>query len=191
MIVRSVQALPESVSAQDRGRAEAHLIAAAGEFDAATLKVLGRRVFEVIDPDAADLAEGRRLEAEEAAAARATYLQLSANPDGSHTGRFKIPALHAAMLTKMLHAFTNPHQHQHQQQSGPPAQPTCTARARRRRCQGCAGTSRPQRPGQGVAARAARGGVLPPPRTHPRRPAPADRGDVGAPWWCCWTTTSS
>ena len=42
-----------------------------------------------------------------------TYLQLSANPDGSHTGRFKIPALHAAMLTKMLHAFTNPHQNQH------------------------------------------------------------------------------
>ena len=113
VIVRSVQALPESVSTQDRGRAEAHLIAAAGEFDHQALKVLGRRVFEVIDPDAADLAEGRRLEAEEAAAARATYLQLSANPDGSHTGRFKIPALHAAMLTKMLHAFTNPHHHQH------------------------------------------------------------------------------
>ena len=44
--------------------------------------------------------------------------RLCANPDGSHTGRFKIPALHAAMLTKMLHAFTNPH-HPNPQQSGP------------------------------------------------------------------------
>ncbi|QWZ09469.1 HNH endonuclease [Nocardioides panacis] len=117
VIVRSIQALPQGVSVVDRGRTEAHLVRAAGEFDAAALKVLGRRVLEVIDPDAADLAEGARLEAEEAAAARATFLQLSANPDGSHTGRFKIPALHAAMLTKMLHAFTNPrHQHQHQHQ---------------------------------------------------------------------------
>ena len=111
VIVRSVQALPEHRRrCLDRDRAERHLVHAAGEFDHQALKVLGRRVFEVIDPEAADLAEGRRLEAEETAAARSTYLQLSANPDGSHTGRFKIPALHAAMLTKMLHAFTNPHQ---------------------------------------------------------------------------------
>ena len=150
VIVRSVQALPESVSAQDRGRAEAHLIAAAGEFDRGDLKVLGRRVFEVIDPDAADLAEGRRLEAEEAAAARATYLQLSANPDGSHTGRFKIPALHAAMLTKMLHAFTNPHHHQNQQQSAQRPAETPWARTvtlrrverDRARCRGPSGSGR-------------------------------------------------
>ena len=135
-----------------------HLVHAAGEFDHQALKVLGRRVFEVIDPEAADLAEGRRLEAEETAAARSTYLQLSANPDGTHTGRFKIPALHAAMLTKMLHAFTNPHQHAHRQHA--PAQDQPTGR-------------------QGFAARAARRGVLPAPRTPPGRPAPADRRDVG------------
>ena len=57
--------------------------APAAEFDHQALKVLGRRIFEAIDPEAADLAEGCRLEAEEAAAARATYLQLSANPDGA------------------------------------------------------------------------------------------------------------
>jgi hypothetical protein len=113
VIVRSVQALPDTVSEIDRGRAERHLVHAAGEFDHQALRILGRRVFEVIDPEAADLAEGARLAAEEAAAARTTYLQLAANPDGSHTGRFKIPALHAAMLTKMLHAFTNPHHQQH------------------------------------------------------------------------------
>jgi hypothetical protein len=107
------------VSPDERSRAEKHLVRAAGEFDHQALKVLGRRVFEVIDPEAADLAEGRRLEAEEAAAARETFLWWCANPDGSHTGRFKIPALHAAMLTKMLHAFTTPrHRHQHPDNSG-------------------------------------------------------------------------
>jgi hypothetical protein len=140
VIVRSIQALPQGVSVVDRGRAEAHLVRAAGEFDHQALKVLGRRVFEVIDPDAADLAEGARLEAEEAAAARATYLQLSANPDGSHSGRFKIPALHAAMLTKMLHAFTNP-SHRHSTGADQPAadQPGSGERAR---------VSRPERLGE-------------------------------------------
>jgi hypothetical protein len=85
------------------------------------LRLLGRRVVEVIDPDAADAvdaAEGRRLAREEAAAARATYLQLVDNGDGSHTGRFTIPTLHAVMLTKALHALTAPGQ----QASQPPGQ---------------------------------------------------------------------
>ena len=112
VIVRAVQALPDSVDAHDRGRAEKHLIDLAGQHDAKALRLLGRRVFEVLDPDAADEQEGRRLQAEEDAAARNTYLQVCDNGDGTHTGRFKIPTLHAAMLTKMLTGFTNP-RHQH------------------------------------------------------------------------------
>src|SRR5919107_2757599 len=112
VVIRAVQALPDTVDAHDRGRAEKHLIDLAGEHDAKTLKLLGRRVFEVLDPDAADAEEGRRLQAEEDAAARKTYLQVCDNGDGTHTGRFKIPTLHAAMLTKMLSGFTNP-RHRH------------------------------------------------------------------------------
>src|SRR5919112_1103380 len=111
-IIRAVQALPDTVDAQDRGRAEKHLINLAGEHDAKTLKLLGRRVFEVLDPDAADEQEGRRLQAEEDAAARKTYLQVCDNGDGTRPGRFKIPTLHAAMLAKMLSGFTNP-RHRH------------------------------------------------------------------------------
>jgi hypothetical protein len=108
VIIRAIQALPDTVEAQDRGRAEKHLIDLAGQHDAKTLRLLGRRVFEVLDPDAADEQEGRKLQAEEDAAARKTYLQMCDNGDGTHTGRFKIPTLHAAMLTKMLSGFTNP-----------------------------------------------------------------------------------
>jgi hypothetical protein len=89
---------------------EKHLVHLAGEHDATALKRLGRHVFEVVDPEAADLAEGRRLEAEEASAARATYLHLFDNGDGTRTGRFKISSLHAAMLITMLAAFQTPPQ---------------------------------------------------------------------------------
>src|ERR671921_1570442 len=118
VIIRAVQALPDTVDGHDRGRAEKHLITLAGEHDAKTLQVLGRRVFEVLDPDAADEQEGRRLQAEEDAAARKTYLQVCDNGDGTRPGRFKIPTLHAAMLTKMLSGFTNP---RHRQSSTGPA----------------------------------------------------------------------
>ena len=110
VIVAAVDRLPETLEAAGRERAEKHLVHPAGEHDATTLRMLGRRVFEVIDPDTADQQEGRRLAAEEAVAARAAYLQLVDNGDGSHTGRFQIPTLHAAMHTKALHALTAPGQ---------------------------------------------------------------------------------
>jgi Domain of unknown function (DUF222) len=108
VVVAAVDHLPESVAAHDRERAERHLVSLAAEHDAGALKALGRRVFEVLDPAAADAEEGRRLEAEERSAARATHLHLFDNGDGTHTGRFKISTLHAAMLTKMLHAMSSP-----------------------------------------------------------------------------------
>lgn len=83
MVVQAVTLLPDSVGARDRERAQAHLLQLPGEFDAQALKALGRRVFEAIDPDAADLEEGRRLEAEERAANRATYLRRSAGSWGA------------------------------------------------------------------------------------------------------------
>ena len=98
VVVRAVDALPESVDLADRARAEKHLLHLAGQHDAAALKHLGRHLFDVLDPEAADEAEGRRLDAEERSAARSTYLQLTDNGDGTHTGRFKVGALHTAML---------------------------------------------------------------------------------------------
>ncbi len=124
VIIHAVHGLPDTVEAGVAEVAEKHLIGLAQTHDEKTLKMLGRRVFEVIDPDAADLEEGRRLAAEETAAARRTYLHLLDNRDGTHTGRFKIASLHAAALTKILNALmaprrsdstdTDPRQHRHQ-----------------------------------------------------------------------------
>jgi hypothetical protein len=108
VIVRAVNGLPDSVDAGVRGLAEKHLVALAGCHDETALKVLGRRVFEVIDPEAADLEEGRKLAAEETAAARSTYLHLFDNGDGTHAGRFRIASFHAAALRKLLDAFIAP-----------------------------------------------------------------------------------
>jgi Domain of unknown function (DUF222) len=97
-----------AVSIEQRAAAEEHLVELAQHHDARELAVLGRRVFEVIAPELAEQFEGRALEAEEARALRKVSLTISEDGEGICHGRFRIPSLHGAMLTKFLQAFTNP-----------------------------------------------------------------------------------
>jgi hypothetical protein len=111
VVVRAVQALSEEhddLPPGTRGRAEAHLVDLARGFDVAVLRRLGKRLFEVVCPEAADAAEGRTLAEEEARARRLAYLNLRDNGDGTVEGRFRLPTLHAALLEKALHALTSP-----------------------------------------------------------------------------------
>ncbi len=108
VILAAVDALPASVTPEERRCAETHLVDLAATHDAAALKVLGRRVLEVLDPDAADADLARRLEAEEAAAARATSLSLVDDGHGTTHGRFRIPTLTGRMLRAALQAIANP-----------------------------------------------------------------------------------
>ena len=110
VIVAAVNELPETVSGFDRGRAEAHLLHLAADYDAKALKGFGRHIFDVIDPDHAEEQEGKKLAEQERQAARRTWLKIRDNGDGTHTGSFKIPDLHAAMLAKALGAITAPRQ---------------------------------------------------------------------------------
>ena len=107
-VVKAVRDLPSTVGPQLRRRAEEHLLEQAQEFDAAALAVLGRHLLEVLDPAEAERRLGKKLTGEERAAARSTFLTLVDNGDGSVSGRFKIPVLTAAMLTKALDALTAP-----------------------------------------------------------------------------------
>ena len=91
-----------------REAAEAHMLDLAREFDAPTLRQLGKRLFEVVCPEAADEAEGRRLEKEEAAARRTASLTMRDHGDGTTDGRFRLPTLHAHLLKKALEALTSP-----------------------------------------------------------------------------------
>ena len=111
-IVAALDRLPTTgefaVSAEDREKAEAHLVALAADHDAKALRVLGRQIFEVIAPDLAEKYEGKALEAEEAAAARRTVFTMVEDDAGTCHGRFRIPTLHGQMLNKMILAISSP-----------------------------------------------------------------------------------
>jgi Domain of unknown function (DUF222) len=112
VIVAAIDDLPregeDAVSDFDRERAQAHLIELAAECDAKRLRECGKRLFEVIAPEEADRREGEALEAEERRARERTRFSMRDNGDGTWTGSFKVPALHAMMLKKALDAFTSP-----------------------------------------------------------------------------------
>ncbi len=112
VIVRSVDRLPErgefAVDDEQRAAAERHLVALARHHDAKELEVLGARLFEVVAPDLAEAYEGRLLEAQEAIAARKTSLTMNHTGDGLCRGRFTVPALHGAILTKAILGLASP-----------------------------------------------------------------------------------
>lgn len=105
-IVEALEALPDV--AVVREQCEKHLLAEAAHHDAKALKVLGRRVLEVVAPDEADLQEARLLEEQERRATKRIRFVMVADADGTHTGRFTIPDRHAEQLRKMLMAFAAP-----------------------------------------------------------------------------------
>lgn len=108
VIVAAVDDLPDDLDPTWRDLAEAHLVQQAGLVDPKTLRILGRRVFEVIDPETADEREGKKLEEEERRARSQTRLTLRDNGDGTHSGTFKLPDLHAAILKKALQGLAAP-----------------------------------------------------------------------------------
>jgi hypothetical protein len=111
VIVHAVSALVDEHDDLPSGThhaAEAHLLDLATRFDATLLRRLGKRLFEVVGPEAADAAEGRRVADEEERARRLAYLSLRDNGDGTTEGRFRLPSLHADLLGKALDALTAP-----------------------------------------------------------------------------------
>ncbi|MEO5663707.1 MAG: DUF222 domain-containing protein [Nocardioides sp.] len=110
VIVKAVDAIP--AEHQDlRPRAVAHLLALAQDHDAKQLKVLGRRILDVVAPEVGEAAEAKALADEEAAAARKVSLTLRDLPDGTTTGRFSLPTAGAGeMLRKQLMAIAAPKQ---------------------------------------------------------------------------------
>jgi hypothetical protein len=104
VILRAVDELPDDVVAQ----AEAALLEHARHFDAKHLRILGKRVLEVVDPHAADSHEARLLEKEEREALAAVSLSMSDDGHGKSHGRFTIPTTHKAMLKKALMAIAAP-----------------------------------------------------------------------------------
>ena len=109
VIVDAVDALPtDLVDTDTLGRAEEFLLAEARRHDARALRVLGLRLLEVVDPEAADVEEARRLEQEEQAARAKASFTMSDDGHGQVHGRFTLPSLHGSILRKHLMALAAP-----------------------------------------------------------------------------------
>ena len=108
VIVRALAALPDEVEDDVLRRAEERLVDAAAEFAPRQLRMLGRRILDVVAPDVAEQAERRALETEEAAAARSTYLVWGRRGDGTTDLKIRVADAVADRLFTYLEAFTAP-----------------------------------------------------------------------------------
>jgi len=110
VIARALDALPDEIPADTVASAEEALVGYAADFGPRPLARLGARILEVVAPDLADQAEGRRLAALEENAARATRLTMRRLGDGTTRLSAIIPDATASRLATYLDAFTNPRQ---------------------------------------------------------------------------------
>ena len=109
-IVQALQALPDDLSVEMLALAEAHLVEQAGEFGPRELRLLGRKVLDVIAPEIGEAHELRLLEAEEEHALRTTSLTSQRHGDGTTTVRLKLPDPSADRLLTYVESFAAPRQ---------------------------------------------------------------------------------
>ncbi|WP_281246182.1 HNH endonuclease signature motif containing protein [Nocardioides exalbidus] len=113
VIVDAVDVLPKHVDADIRSKAEAVLLDHAARHDAKDLRVLGKRILDVVAPEVGESHEEAVLEAEEARAF--TDADLTLTDDGEGEGRcrgtFVVPSHVAKMLRRHLLALANPARH--------------------------------------------------------------------------------
>ncbi|WP_197025201.1 HNH endonuclease signature motif containing protein [Nocardioides sp. URHA0032] len=129
VIVAALDQLPGDLHPALVDRAERHLVAAGREHTAPTLRILGKRLMDVVAPDLADEYEARQLAREERDALLATKLVMVDDGHGKCHGRFTIPSFHGAALKKMLLAIAAP-KRQEPQEPGVPLRPGPERRGR-------------------------------------------------------------
>lgn len=108
VIAYALDQLPDDVPADVVAMAEEQLVAYAAEFGPRDLRVLGRRILDVVAPEVAEAAEAKALDDEERRAAETTSLTFSPCGDGTTRLRGKLPDAAAHRLRTYLDAFTSP-----------------------------------------------------------------------------------
>ena len=110
VIVAALEALPDDLDRDLVAQAEERLVAEAAGFGPRQLRILGRRILDVVAPEVAEDAERRALEREEAHAAAVTALTSRRRGDGTTDLRVRVADLVADRLFTYLEAFTSPRQ---------------------------------------------------------------------------------
>lgn len=127
VIIQALDALPPDVGPDARQQAEQRLLADAHHFTPGELRVLGRRVLELVAPDAADDQEGRALEREERRARDRMRLVTRDLGNGLSRAVVEIPTLSMELWLTQLHAFASPRRG-HLEVGGPGRDPDTGAR---------------------------------------------------------------
>ncbi|MFW6774341.1 DUF222 domain-containing protein [Nocardioides sp. CPCC 205120] len=108
VIVRALDDLADDVSADLLQHAERALVDLAAQHDAKDLRVLGRRILDVVAPAVGEAREAELLAKEEREAAARVSLTMREDGHGCVHGRFVLPELQGAMLTKIIDAIASP-----------------------------------------------------------------------------------
>ncbi len=110
VITRADRQLPDHVTTVQRASVEQALVEQAKTLSPKALRRAARRALAAVEPDPAvvDAEEDRQIADEETAARARTRLSRHDNGDGTATGRFTLPTLHAEILRKVLEAITAP-----------------------------------------------------------------------------------
>ena len=108
VIVRALETLPAGVGDEVLVKAEAWLVDQARSFGPRGLRVLGRKVLEVVAPEVGEDEERKALEAGEARARDRARLTTHRVGDGTTIVRTRIADVAADRLLTYLHAYTSP-----------------------------------------------------------------------------------
>jgi hypothetical protein len=107
VIIHAVEALPEDLVADEvRRQAQETLIGYAEDHDAKALRILGKRILDILAPEVGEAWEARKLAAEEAEAA--AVFRMSEDGHGKAHGRFTVPTWVGEMLHKALLGYAAP-----------------------------------------------------------------------------------
>jgi hypothetical protein len=109
VIIAAIDALPvDLVDDALRAEAQATLIGYAGVHDAKALRILGKRILEVVAPEVGEAWEAKKLADEEAEAEKSAVFRMHDDGHGKAHGRFTVPSQIGEMLRKALYAYAAP-----------------------------------------------------------------------------------
>ncbi|MEP7740422.1 DUF222 domain-containing protein [Nocardioides sp. 31GB23] len=108
VICTALDELPDDLDPSVLEQAAKALVAFAEVHDAKALRVLGRRILEVVAPEVAEAWEAEQLEREEREAEKSAVFRMREDGHGRIKGSFTVPLLAGQMLERALLAFAAP-----------------------------------------------------------------------------------
>lgn len=104
-IVSGLKKLPRTLSRTELARCQETVLGHTDTLGPAELRILAARLYEIIDPEQAEVDEAKRLEAEERGARRSRFLRFSPDHHGSVKVSGQLPVADAAQLITQIEAL--------------------------------------------------------------------------------------